>query len=102
MIPGMGKMLEGVDPELPEKQMKRIEAIILSMTPKERRNHTILDGSRRRRIARGSGTTVEEINQLMAQFTQMKTMMHKITKGGIGELAKMLGGKIPGFGGMFR
>jgi signal recognition particle subunit SRP54 len=102
MIPGMGKMLEGVDPELPEKQMKRIEAIILSMTPKERRNHTILDGSRRRRIARGSGTSVEEINQLMAQFTQMKTMMHKITKGGIGELAKMLGGKIPGFGGMFR
>jgi signal recognition particle subunit SRP54 len=102
MIPGMGKMLEGVDPELPEKQMKRIEAIILSMTPKERRNHTILDGSRRRRIARGSGTSVEEINQLMTQFTQMKTMMHKITKGSIGELAKMLGGKIPGFGGMFR
>jgi len=102
MIPGMGKMLEGVDPELPEKQMKRIEAIILSMTPAERRNHTILDGSRRRRIARGSGTTVEEINQLMTQFTQMKMVMQKLTKGGIGELAKMLGGKIPGLGGMFR
>ena len=103
MIPGMGKMLEGVDPELPERELKRIEAIILSMTPKERRNHAILDGSRRRRIARGSGTSVEEVNQLIRQFTEMKKMMQQLTKGGIGGLMKMMGGKMPGgLGGMFR
>lgn len=103
MIPGMGKMLEGVDPELPERELKRIEAIILSMTPKERRNHAILDGSRRRRIARGSGTSVEDVNQLIRQFTEMKKVMQQLTKGGIGGLMKMMGGKMPGgLGGMFR
>jgi signal recognition particle subunit SRP54 len=96
MIPGMGKMLEGVDPELPEREMKRVEAIILSMTPQERRNTAILDGSRRRRIARGSGTSVEAVNQLVKQFTEMKKMMQQLTKGGLGGLAKMLGGKLPG------
>lgn len=103
MIPGMGKMFEGVDPELPERELKRVEAIILSMTPKERRNHAILDGSRRRRIARGSGTSVEDVNHLIRQFTEMKKVMQQLTKGGIGGLMKMMGGKMPGgLGGMFR
>lgn len=103
MIPGMNKMLEGVDPELPERELNKIEAIILSMTPKERHNHAILDGSRRRRIARGSGTSVEDVNQLIRQFTEMKKLMQQLTKGGIGGLMKMMGGKMPGgLGGMFR
>ena len=58
-----------------EKQIERVEAIIDSMTPDERRNHTVINGSRRKRIARGSGTSVEEVNRLLKQFVQMKKMM---------------------------
>jgi signal recognition particle subunit SRP54 len=102
MIPGMGKMVEQINPEDAEKQMKHVEAIILSMTPGERHNHTIIDGSRRRRIAKGSGRSVEEVNQLLKQFVDMRKMMNQLTKGGIGGLMKMMGGKMPkGFGGMF-
>jgi len=76
MVPGMGKMArklpkEGVDP----KKMKHIEAIILSMTPTERRKPGILNGSRRKRIARGSGRTVTEVNRLIKQFGEMEKMM---------------------------
>ena len=92
MLPGMGglKQLaanrEGVD----EKQLGRIEAIINSMTPKERRNHAIINGSRRKRIAKGSGTTVEEINRLLKQFVQMKKMLKQI--GGMAGMGKKRGG----------
>lgn len=90
MIPGFDKMAKQVNPEHAEREMKRIEAIILSMTPKERRNPQIIDGSRRRRISKGSGTSVEEINRLLKQFLEMKKMMGKLSKMGLGG---MLGGK---------
>lgn len=80
MIPGAGKALE--DAELDEETFKPIEAIINSMTPEERRHPDILNGSRRRRIANGSGTTVREINQLIKQFEQMKKMMKTMSKSG--------------------
>ncbi len=80
MIPGAGKALE--DAELDEETFKPIEAIINSMTPEERQEPDILNGSRRRRIANGSGTTVREINQLIKQFEQMKKMMKTMSKSG--------------------
>jgi signal recognition particle subunit SRP54 len=78
MIPGFDKVGKDLSPEYTENQMKRIEAIISSMTTKERRNPELLDGSRRRRIARGSGTTVEQINDLMKQFKESQKMMRQI------------------------
>jgi signal recognition particle subunit SRP54 len=78
MIPGMGNMkgLAGAAPD--EKQLARVEAIISSMTPAERLNHQIINGSRRKRIARGSGTTVEEVNRLLKQFIQMRKMLKSL------------------------
>ncbi len=82
MIPGV-KGLKGLkNIEINEKAPIKIEAIINSMTPKERTNHIIINGSRRRRIARGSGTTVQDVNRLLKQFVQMKKMMKKFSKGG--------------------
>jgi signal recognition particle subunit SRP54 len=93
MIPGMDKLGEKVNFSNAEKEGKRVEAIILSMTTKERENPSILDGSRRKRIANGSGTTVQEVNSLLNQFLEMKKMMQKIAKGGIGALlGPMMGG----------
>ena len=99
MIPGMSKMMDKVDPEEVNKEMKRVEAIILSMTKKERKNHMLINGSRRKRIAKGSGTKVEDVNKLLKQFTEMKTVMNKMMKGGLmGMLKKsgMFGGGFPG------
>lgn len=96
MIPGLGKMAKQIDPEHAEKEMKKVEAIILSMTKKERNAPQIINGSRRKRIADGSGTRVQDINQLLKQFTQMKQMMKKMSGMGLGGL---MGGKSP-FGGM--
>ncbi len=76
MIPGVGKQLRDVDVD--PSRLKRIEAIILSMTPAERRNPGLLDGSRRKRIAHGSGTSVQEVNQLMKQFAEMNKMMKQL------------------------
>ncbi|HBX66737.1 MAG TPA: signal recognition particle protein [Balneolaceae bacterium] len=80
MIPGASKALD--DTEIDDDAFKPIEAIILSMTPEERQEPELLNGSRRRRIAKGSGTTVREINQLMKQFDQMKKMMKTMSKMG--------------------
>ena len=100
MIPGMDKMAGQIDPDKAEKDLKRIEAIILSMTPKERNNPAIIDGSRRKRIARGSGTSVEEINKLLRQFLDMKKMMKGMTKQ-LGKLGGLnLGSLMGGGGGM--
>lgn len=100
MIPGMSKMADKINNEDAEKEMKRIEAIILSMTPKERRDSSILNGSRRKRIANGSGTSVEQVNQLMKQFLEMKKMMGQFSKMGMGGMAgkglgAMMGGGNP-------
>jgi signal recognition particle subunit SRP54 len=84
MIPGVSKMLPD-DVNIDEKDFKHIEAIILSMTKKERKKPEIINGSRRRRIALGSGTSVQDVNQLLKQFAEMKKMMktfNKLTKGG--------------------
>lgn len=102
MIPGLNKLAKQVDPEKQEKEFKRLEAMILSMTPAERRNHEILNASRRRRIAKGSGTSVEDINKLIKQFVEMRKMMKQMMKLGPGALGGLLGGKgLPGLGGMF-
>ena len=79
MIPGMGKVKVG---EENEKELVRIAAIIDSMTKKERNNHTIINGSRKKRIAKGSGTEVWEVNRLLKQFVQMKKMMRQFSKPG--------------------
>src|SRR5581483_8917619 len=79
MIPGMGKQLGDVDVD--EQQMGRVEAMILSMTPRERQLPHVIDGSRRQRIAKGSGTTVQQVNQLLAARKQMQKMMKQLSKG---------------------
>ena len=79
MIPGMGKAIRDLD--IDNDAFKKIEAIIFSMTPNERENPEVLNSSRRRRIARGSGNTIVEVNQFIRQFDQMRKMMHKMTKG---------------------
>jgi signal recognition particle subunit SRP54 len=80
MIPGLGKQLEGLD-QVDERQLKQVEAIILSMTPHERRVPHVIDGSRRKRIAAGSGTTVEQVNQLIEARKQMAKMMKMVGSG---------------------
>ena len=96
LIPGAGQIK---DEDIDESRLTRIEAIIRSMTKKEKNNPDILNASRRKRIAAGSGTTVQEVNQLMRQFEDMRAMMKKMTKGGIGKkgFGKGFGGNFPGF-----
>lgn len=86
LIPGGKKLASQVDAEKAEKELKRVEAIINSMTLQERRNPGILNGSRRRRIAQGSGTSVTDVNRLMKQFLEMKKMMQRVSKGGMKSL----------------
>jgi len=83
MIPGMGKLKHMKNMDVDEGEFVRIEAIINSMTPRERRQHTIINGSRRRRIAKGSGTRVQDVNRLLKNYTQMLKMLKKINKGGM-------------------
>jgi signal recognition particle subunit SRP54 len=93
MVPGMAKVGRDLSPDLTDQQLGRIEAIINSMTRAERRNPKMLNASRKRRVARGSGVDVQEVNQLLAQFRQMQRMMKQLS-GGKGQraLANMLGG----------
>jgi len=82
MIPGMSRMMKNQDMAgIGEKDLKRVEAIIQSMTPEERARPEIIGGSRKRRIARGSGTTPSDINQLLNQFKQMQQMMKQMSTG---------------------
>jgi signal recognition particle subunit SRP54 len=107
MIPGMGNLKQMAPDGVDEKQLTRVDAIINSMTGQERRNHNVINGSRRKRIARGSGTTVEEVNRLLKQFVQMRKMLKVVggmtggAKSGrgrgkmrkqLGQLRSMLGG----------
>jgi len=95
MIPGMGKALKGVD--LDDDSFKPIEAIIKSMTKDERANPEVLNGSRRKRIAEGSGTSIQQVNNLMKQFGDMRKMMKAMNKMGgkraMSGLANMMGNK---------
>jgi signal recognition particle subunit SRP54 len=85
LIPGMGKQLEGID-QIDEKQFARVEAIILSMTPQERSLPKVIDGSRRQRIAQGSGTTVEEVNRLLEGRKEMEKLMKGMSRGKLPQL----------------
>jgi len=89
LLPGFSKLASYVPDDEGEKRLKKVEAIILSMTPEERRNPALITGSRRRRIARGSGTTPQDINQLLKQFQEMQ----KVTKA-------LMRGKLPGMPGI--
>ena len=92
MIPGMGKMMKQMQGAQPsEKELKRIEAIIDSMTREERANHSIINGSRRLRIAKGSGTTVQEVNQLLKRFTEAQKVVKQLQKLGPKGLMKGMG-----------
>ena len=83
MIPGMGKLKQMKNMDMDENEIVRIEAIINSMTPQERRRHGIINGSRRRRIAKGSGTRVQDVNRLLKNYTQLLKMLKKLNKGGM-------------------
>ncbi len=81
MLPQIGPLKELQNAQIDPKEMGRVEAIIGSMTSRERRNHEIINGSRRRRIAKGSGTTVQQVNQLLRQFRQARDMMRSLSRG---------------------
>jgi signal recognition particle subunit SRP54 len=93
-LPGMGNMAAAAQ-NVDESQFKRQEAIICSMTMKERRFPAIIKGSRKRRIAAGSGTQVQDVNRLIKQFAQMQKMMKKMSKGGMAKMMRGLKGKLP-------
>jgi signal recognition particle subunit SRP54 len=88
MIPGMGKELRGV--KVDERQFDQIQAIILSMTPQERRHPELINGSRRLRIARGSGTNVQAVKQLIKQFEQMRKVMRQVAQGRMPDLGALM------------
>jgi signal recognition particle subunit SRP54 len=102
MLPGIGGNLKALKGNVDDKQLGRIEAILSSMTPQERRHHQVINGSRRKRIARGSGTSVEDVNRLLKQFMQMRKMLkamggmmggggRKKRRGGMGLLNSLTG-----------
>ena len=89
MLPGMGAMKELKNADIDEGELDRLEAIILSMTPQERANPAIINGSRRKRIANGSGTRVQHVNQLVKQFDQMRKMMRSMTSGKVPDMQQL-------------
>jgi signal recognition particle subunit SRP54 len=95
MIPGLGAVKDLAKNKPDEKQMGRVEAIINSMTPDERRNDRLINGSRRKRIAKGSGTSVEDVNRLLKQFLEMKKVLQMIGQSGLPKMPKGVG-KLPG------
>jgi len=93
MMPGMGKTMKQLrEVNMDERELDRLEAIILSMTRAERARPELIDGSRRKRIARGSGTTVQAVNQLVKQFGQMRKMMAQIARGKMPDPQQLLRG----------
>ena len=99
-LPGMGNMAQVAQQNLDMSMFARMEAMINSMTPKERRNPEIIQGSRKRRITRGSGTQVQDLNRLLKQHKQMQKMMKKMKGGGMQKMMRGLGGMMPPGGGM--
>ena len=89
MLPGVGKAIKDVD--INDDAFKHIEAIIYSMTPEERRKPSVIDMNRKKRIAKGSGTSIQEVNQLMKQFDQMSKMMKMMQGGGGKKMMQMMG-----------
>ncbi|WP_373019424.1 signal recognition particle protein [Thiomicrorhabdus sp.] len=100
-LPGMGQLKGQLDSDKAEGEFRRLEAIINSMTRHERAFPAVIKGSRKRRIAVGSGTSVQDVNKLLKQFTQMQKMMKKVSKGGMKNMMRGMAGKLPpGMGGM--
>jgi signal recognition particle subunit SRP54 len=101
-LPGMGQLPDSVKNQANDKELVKMEAMINSMTPKERRRPELIKGSRKKRIATGSGTQIQDVNRLLKQFSQMQKMMKKMgQKGGMAKMMRGLGGKLPmGGGGM--
>jgi len=95
-LPGMREVPDHVRAQMNDKQTARLVAIINSMTPGERRNPDVIRGSRKRRIAAGSGTQVQEVNRLLKQYDEMQRMMKSFGKGGLGRLLQGMKGKLPG------
>jgi signal recognition particle subunit SRP54 len=89
MMPGFGQLKQLKNAKVDERELDRIEAIVTSMTPAERRNPNVIDGSRRKRIAAGSGTTVQAVNQLVKQFNQMQKMMRQLQQGKMPSLEQL-------------
>lgn len=99
-LPGMGNMSDQIKGQMDDKVTVRMEAIINSMTPKERERPEIIKGSRKRRIAAGSGTQIQDVNKLLKQFTQMQKMMKKMSgKGGMQKMMRSMKGMMPPGGG---
>jgi signal recognition particle subunit SRP54 len=94
-LPGVGQLPQNVRDQVNDRDMHRMLAIIRSMTPKERRFPDIIKGARRRRIAAGSGTQVQDVNRLLKQFTQMQKMMKKMSKGGMKNMLRGMKGRMP-------
>jgi signal recognition particle subunit SRP54 len=92
MIPGIGQMMKAGRLKTDERELVRFEAIINSMTPEERRDYRIVSGSRRRRIAMGSGTRVEDVNRLLKNFSQTKNMLKKFGRGSVRDVSSLLAG----------
>jgi signal recognition particle subunit SRP54 len=99
MIPGMAKLQKQIDPKDAEDRLKKVEALIQSMTPDERNDPKILNASRKRRIAAGSGMQVRDVNDLMKQYRMMRKMMKQMQQFGFDGIPGMGGGGIPGMGG---
>ncbi|MGH9810647.1 MAG: signal recognition particle protein, partial [Terriglobia bacterium] len=98
-LPGVSSLPENVKSKVNDKEVKRMMAIIGSMTKKERRHPDLLNGSRRARVARGSGTQPAEVNRLLKQYTQMEKMMGKFARGGMKGLMRQMSGAMKGMGG---
>jgi len=94
-LPGVGQLPQGALDQVNDKQFIHMEAIINSMTPHERRFPDIIKATRKRRIASGSGTQVQDVNRLLKQFTQMQKMMKKASKGGLGRMMRGMKGQLP-------
>ena len=98
-LPGMGSIPDNMKAQVNDKEVSRMIAIINSMTKKERRHPDLLNGSRRARIARGSGTQPADVNRLLKQYMQMEKMMSKLAAGGIKGLMRQMGAAMKGMGG---
>jgi signal recognition particle subunit SRP54 len=100
-LPGMGQIPDSVKSQVTGKEVPRMVAIISSMTKKERRNPALLNGSRRARVAKGSGTTPADVNKMLKQFQQMEKMMSKLSAGGMKGMMRGMKGLMGGAGGGF-
>ncbi len=99
-LPGAGQLPDAVKNQTNDREIRRMMAVIGSMTEQERRRPELIKGSRKRRIAAGSGAQIQDVNRLLKQHTQMSKAMKKFSKGGAGKMMRALGGKLGGIGGM--